>query len=255
MSTATDSGNSTLPVVLAAISATAVVCVGGFLVLDSGILGGSDTKESKTAVEASQGADEPAVTKTIVTKTQQPQTTKTTEVIVRETTVTKAAQPVQRGDIDLAKLATVKTSRSLPPAVGRTGKRYYYSGAMAVDRITYTGWGMKGDATGERITFTWDRPVTISAIGLINGYKKVDNDNGEDRYYQNRRVTSVRWSFSDGTSRVQALADGMKAPQMDTLDTPVKVSSVTMEIAGTTQPGTYKHNDTVVSEIYIKGTP
>lgn len=255
MSAATDSGNSTLPVVLAAISATAVVCVGGFLLLDSGIVGGSDKKETATTVKDNDEASEPTVTQTIVTKTQKPQTTKTTEVIVKETTVTKTAQPARRGDVDLTKLARVRTSRSLPPARGRTGKRYYYSGAMAVDRVTYTGWGMKGDATGERITFAWDRPVTISDIGLINGYKKVDNDNGEDRYWQNRRVTSVRWSFSDGTSRIQPLTDGVKAPQMDTLDTPVKVSSVTMEIAGTTQPGTYKHNDTVVSEIYIKGTP
>lgn len=264
MSDYADSGNSTLPVILAAVSTTAVVCVAGFLFLDGKksdegknetkvtVTDKVDRKDKADKADNTDKAKEPVteVTKTVVAEPQKPSKP---EVIERTKTVTAAPQSQPRADVDLARLARVSTSRSLPPAVGRTGKRFYYSGSMATDRITYTGWGVKGDASGQTITFRWDRPVTISQVGMINGYKKVDNDSREDRYYQNRRVQRVQWRLGSDTRIMQSFQDGRKSPQMEAIE-PVTVSEVTIVIQDTYEPGTYKHDDTVISEIYIKGS-
>ena len=69
---------------------------------------------------------------------------------------------------------------------------------------------------------------------MIGGYVKVDPLTGVDRFPQNHRVRQVRWTFSDGTTVTQDLADSRN---MQTIPVDVTTTTATMEILATYPPG------------------
>ena len=85
----------------------------------------------------------------------------------------------------------------------------------------------------QTLTFTFDGPTHLTSVGLIGGYVKVDPLTGVDRFPQNRRVKQVRWTFSDGSTVVQDLADSRS---MQTINVDVTTTSATMEILATYPP-------------------
>ncbi len=66
---------------------------------------------------------------------------------------------------------------------------------------------MRRRRRGQRLTFTFDATTHLTSVGLIGGYVKVDPLTGVDRFPQNHRVRQVRWTFSDGSTVTQDLAD------------------------------------------------
>ncbi len=141
------------------------------------------------------------------------------------------------------------TSRPAPDAAGRP---VTYVASHLVDRKPGTAWRMDGDGTGSTLVFTFDRLVTFTSVGLVNGYAKVDPVDGTDRYPQMRRILRVTWTF-DGASPVpQFLADGDHTPQSIPV-APVTARVVSLSIDATTLPGEAGFDWTPISEVYLTG--
>lgn len=103
--------------------------------------------------------------------------------------------------------ATARATCTADPSTDSAGNRVTFEASNVLDADPDTAWRCEGDATGEELTLTFDEPVTISSLSLIPGYAKVDPTDGTNRFWENRTMTQVRWSFDDGTSIQQFIDD------------------------------------------------
>lgn len=141
------------------------------------------------------------------------------------------------------------------------GTKYTYEAGKAFDGDPVTAWRCQWKETdGQSITAKFEHPMLVTSVGLIPGYAKTDID-GSDRFAQNRKITRVRWEFSDGTSVKQQVP---VSRSLATIKVNVVTDSVTMVIE-TTEPGVSIVNRNgqrqdafngliSVSEIQIMGT-
>lgn len=102
-------------------------------------------------------------------------------------------------------LASASASCTAPPGQDAAGVTTAYGPSMAVDGLTDTAWRCDGDGVGETFEIRLEEQATISLIGIVPGYAKTDRVDGSDRYAQNRRLSSVRIEFDDGTTITQVL--------------------------------------------------
>ncbi len=110
----------------------------------------------------------------------------------------------------MARLATVQVPATAPPNQDVSGNMVRYEGRNMLDGVAQTCWRMIGDGTGKEITLTLEKPTRLTTVGLINGYAKIARDGrgkALDWYHGNRRVLTVEWTFDDGTTVTQDLAD------------------------------------------------
>ncbi len=138
-----------------------------------------------------------------------------------------------------------------PASVDGNGDPVTFRADSMLDTDPRTSWRMPGDGAGSVITLLFDDAVTVTAVGLINGYAKTDPPH--DWYAGNRRITSVVWVFDDGTEVPQDLAE---VRDLQTVSVgAVETTTIELRILGVTQPG--KGPDardyTAVSEIAITG--
>jgi hypothetical protein len=116
-----------------------------------------------------------------------------------------------------------------------------------------TAWRFDGDQTGAEITLTWDAPVTIARVGLVNGYAKLDPDGKTDRYAEERRITLVTW-FVDGKPLFpQILSDGVRSMQTLPYAEPVSGTTLTLRIDETSEQGGRDY--TAISDLLVEGVP
>jgi hypothetical protein len=165
-----------------------------------------------------------------------------------------APVPAAEPDIDLDLLAegpTVSADTSAEPSVDDSGTVTTFEPANLIDGKPGTAWRMDGDGTGSRITLTWDREVTISAVGLINGYAKRDPRSGQDRYPQQRRILQVTWSVGGAPAVAQELTDDTTAPQSLALPEPLVGTTLELSIDEVTEPGDRDY--TAISEVLAIG--
>jgi uncharacterized RDD family membrane protein YckC len=129
-----------------------------------------------------------------------------------------------------------------------------YDPANLFDDDATTAWRMDGDGTGSIIVIRLDQARTLTSVGVINGYAKTDPQNGEDRYLQERRVTSITWSFDDGTEVQQTLTDTTELQQLDLPSHP-STATVTFRIDATSGDGEFdpNHDFTALSEVAVEG--
>lgn len=126
------------------------------------------------------------------------------------------------------------------------GTPIVFAPGNVLDRNPATAWRCEA-GTPQTLTFTFDGPTNLASVGLIGGYVKVDPLTGVDRFPQNHRVKQVRWTFSDGSTVVQDLADSRS---MQTINVNVATTSATMEILATYGPGGPDPRDAVpVAEV------
>lgn len=147
---------------------------------------------------------------------------------------------------EIASDANVDVPGTAPDGNDAAGNTVSYAAANLNDGDPSTTWRMAGDATGEEIDISWSTPVTITEVGLINGYAKVDEVTGDERYGQNRRVLAATWIFADGTEVSRTLEE-TTAMQTFALDSPVKAASVRIRIDETSTPG--GRDFTAISEL------
>lgn len=79
--------------------------------------------------------------------------------------------------------------------------------AALLDNDPRTVWRCAGDGVGEVADFVFERPVELVGIRLVNG-NLVD-----DRFLEERRITAIRWTFSDGSFFDQGFAPSESSPQ------------------------------------------
>lgn len=139
-----------------------------------------------------------------------------------------------------------------PSSRDSAGTPVGYDPDNLVDRDAATAWRCPGSGVGVRIVLTYTVPITVSAVGMLPGYAKIDPSDGTDRYPQNRRITRARWTFDDGTSVVQDL-DGSSARRdfQSIRVASITTGTITLDILDTSAPGS--RNYAAISEIGIYG--
>lgn len=139
------------------------------------------------------------------------------------------------------------------PSTDAGGTQTLFWPPNLTDGQSETAWRMKGDGSGQQISLTWTRKVTILTVGLINGYAKVDPFTGDDRYPEERRVTQVTWLLDGRPVATQQLPDTDRQLQTVDLPQPATGSKLVLRIDSTAKPGKADHDYTAISEIAVIG--
>lgn len=156
--------------------------------------------------------------------------------------------------VSLTALASVTAPASAPPNNDVDGSRVTFVAENMLDGVPTTAWRLAGDQTGTVIDFHFANPVTITAVGLVNGYAKVSEDSSGqsfDWYQSNRRVLRAQWVIA-GQTFDQTLID---ATDLQAIDVgPVQTDAVQLVLTEVGPPGTVNPRDyTAISEAAFSG--
>jgi hypothetical protein len=146
----------------------------------------------------------------------------------------------------------VRATCEADPGVDSAGNTITYHPDLTLDAVPATAWRCPGSAVGQQLVYDFGGPVTLTAVGLVPGYAKVDPVDGTDRFVENRTVTAVTWRFDDGTTHRQTISG--PGPGMVSVDLPraVSTSEVVLEIAGTGNDAAIR-DFTPVSDVQFAG--
>lgn len=142
----------------------------------------------------------------------------------------------------------VSASSTAPDSTDAAGRTVTFAAAGLTDREWTTAWRTAGPAINETLTFGFARPVHLTSLGLVPGYAKSDPSSGVDRFRENRRVTGVVYTFSDGSTQSQDFRD---EPSMQSITVQVETTSVTITITGSSDD--FKRDFTAISEVEFTG--
>lgn len=148
----------------------------------------------------------------------------------------------------------VRASCEAPPGQDANGNRVDYWAEQTVDGFFDTAWRCPGSATREQLIYDFGHTVTLTAVGLVPGYAKVDPFDGTNRFLQNRTVTGVSWIFDDGSALDQVIARPQPMLTGVELVTPVTTRMVVLHIA-TTGNDFAERDYTAISEVSFEGRP
>ncbi|MGH3481400.1 MAG: NADase-type glycan-binding domain-containing protein [Nocardioidaceae bacterium] len=177
----------------------------------------------------------------------------TTDVGYTEGASTSTAEPTQTNTpTGNTSNLEVTVPAQAPDGQDSAGNPVEYSPEQMFDGDPGTCWRMRGDGSGQYIQISFSSSQTITSIGLINGYAKIDPVSGVDRYAQERQITSVSWFFDDGTSLYQELDPNTEQLQRIEVGSPISTTTIRMQISSTTLPGDPNYDYTAVSEIDIE---
>lgn len=148
---------------------------------------------------------------------------------------------------DLTEQAEPTVPKPARASTDNQGNRTTYVAANLSDGEPTTCWRTAGDATGKVLVFRFDEPVTITEVGMINGYAKSDPPN--DWYAANRRVLEAEWRFDSGDPVSQTLENSrdLQTVAVDAVET----REVRLRLVQVSPPG--GRNFTAISEISLRG--
>jgi hypothetical protein len=149
--------------------------------------------------------------------------------------------------------ADIAVPGSAPASVDEDGNPVTFEATNMIDSDPRTSWRMAGDGSGSVVTLTFDDAVTVTEVGLINGYAKTDPPH--DWYAGNRRIESVTWVFDDGTEVAQDF-DEVQDPQMISVDD-VETTTIELRIVEVSAPGGGPdgRDFTAISDVEFVGAP
>ncbi len=151
------------------------------------------------------------------------------------------------GGTDLTGEASARVPKPARASRDNQGNRVTYGAANLLDGDPSTCWRMPGDGTGKVLVFRFDAPVTLTEVGLINGYAKKDPPN--DWYTANRRVLEVVWRFGAGDPVRQTLT---RSRELQTVAVDrVETSVVRLRLVGVSRPG--GRDFTAISDVSLRG--
>ncbi len=158
---------------------------------------------------------------------------------------------------DLAAESTVTGPAPLPPGRDLSGRPVSYPPSNMLDDDLATAYRVRGDASGETLTFTLPGEAEISEVGLVNGYAKKDTSGSRnvDWYPLNRKVLKVEWVFDDGSTVSQDLR---AEPVLQTIVVDkVRTSTISLRILEVSPPGTgaLRKDVTAISDVLLRGMP
>lgn len=155
---------------------------------------------------------------------------------------------------DLAPHSKVAGPAPIPPGRDLGGDEVRYPATNVLDDDPETAYRLPGDASGTTIVFTLPQETTIDRVGLVNGYAKMDTDNGRtvDWYAKNRRILRVEWVFDDGTTVSQDLRED---PGLQTVDVDdVSTRRIELRLVEVSEPGPRGRDTTAISDVLIHGS-
>ncbi|MBI2168031.1 MAG: protein kinase [Actinobacteria bacterium] len=214
-----------------------IVLVGGAAAVVAAIIVG--------AALTSGGSDETSAPETVTSSG--PSTTADTP-IVASPNPSESTTSTPEGSVTFVPKG-IEASSTAPPGIDSTGARVTYGAELAIDGLTDTAWRTEGDGVGETLVIGFDGFVHVTSVGLLPGYDKVDENDGTDRFLQNRRVVTVRYHF-DGRDPVTAQFRDERTIQFTEID--AVTQGLTIEIMETTE--VFERDFTAISEIQILGT-
>ncbi len=157
------------------------------------------------------------------------------------------------GPTDVSTTATVTGPPPIPPGLDLNNNRVEYPATNLLDDDPESAYRLPGDASGSVITFELAEDMTISQVGLSNGYTKIDGD--VDWYIRNRRITLVTWTFDDGTSVDQPLDPDNRELQLIEVDD-IETRSIQLTIQQVSAPGVGPgaRDVTAISDVILLGS-
>jgi hypothetical protein len=200
-----------------------------------------------TATPATASAPSTAPVTTAVSTNQSP--TATTQLVtttVTTTVLTQLLQPV-----------SASATCQAPDGAEADGTPVPFPPSNVLDGVPTTAWRCAASAIGERLLLDFGRPVSLSGVGLIGGYPKIDPVSHADRFLENFRVRSVRWTFDDGSSWVQNLADARDMQMLDVQAVTTRALLEIVDVYDSTYPiGDARRREFVpIADVAFMGTP
>lgn len=196
----------------------------------------------------------PKPTATATTRAPAPTTTRapaptTTRPPAPSTTSAPVTVPPPEGAVAIQQVSASVTRR---PSTDGCGQATAYPASNVTDNIRSTAWMAPGDGTGATLTMKLaGGRQNVNYVGLVPGYDKVDECTGSDRFTEMRRISRVRWDFSDGVVVEQELNVDDRSMQLLEIPEGSRSNSVTLTILATTDPGLERLNYTPISDVVV----
>lgn len=253
---------------LAAVALLGGGVLAGVLMSNTGDAGRDGPDESEAVVETAATSPSSGAASTVQSTTGQ--STIATELA----TTTSIADVVATAGTPTAPLTAVLVPRNLvltapaitPHCVGETsedasGNPVSFQPGNLVDGDLTTAWRCDGARIGTTFEFAVSPPATITAVGLVPGYAKIDPERSDlNRFYENRRIAAVTWSCRSGDSQAtigpQQLDPDRAEMQSMPLSTGMLCDRVSVRIDSVTEQGgngAYPKDYTAISEVSIQG--
>ena len=152
-------------------------------------------------------------------------------------------------------IALAEATCTAPDSTDSRGNRVSFVATNTIDGDASTAWRCAGNGSGQSLTFTLAAPATVTQLGAIPGFAAVDPFNGDDRFVENRRVVSARWScLAPGgvqtASATQTFADDRQM-QVTAVNGFTGCAAIRFEVTGSTPAG--RRDFTAVSDVLIGG--
>jgi hypothetical protein len=219
-----------------------VVALVAAIALFAAMVSGSDKQDQESAEPATGGVE--ASDEEQATTTASPGTNTSTPTTTATTATAPPAPPSRQSP------TSASASCVAPEGFEADRSTVRYEAGNVLDGLPDTAWRCPGSAVGETLRVTLAGPTEVTSIGLLPGYAKIDPTDGTNRFFQNRRVTAVRYHFDDGSTVDQSFAD---TPTTQTVSISAVTSSIVIEILSTTGDG--GRDFTAISEIEVIGRP
>ena len=173
-----------------------------------------------------------------------------TTVAPAETTTAAPAPVVPAGPVAPTGAEATCTARG---STDSRGNPVDFKPENTVDGDTASAWRCEGSGQGVTITYPLAGPTHVVQLGAIPGYARIDPYNGDDRFVENRRVSSARWICLDAAgaelgSAPQNFADDRSMQTIDVTGFDA-CSAVRVEITGSTQSS--RRDFVAISEVTI----
>jgi len=171
----------------------------------------------------------------------------------------EAAVATQTGDAEpelrVLTPSGVSASRTAAAGIDSQNNPVTYEPENAIDGQNDTTWRVDGDGVGDWLELDFDAEVSVSKVGIIPGYDKIDAADGTDRFAQNRVVKKARLEFSDGSS-VSAEFAQQRDMQFVELPKPIRTHSIRIVIEETypPPPAPDGRDFTPISEVQVQGS-
>lgn len=139
--------------------------------------------------------------------------------------------------VEITGSATAEVPGAAPSNNDVTGELVTFVADNLLDGDSTTCWRIAGDATDSVLTFTFPGEVTITGVGMFNGYAKTSvDDSGQefDWYHGNRRVLSAEWVIG-GQTFPQTFADTTEFQPLDI--EPTETTTVELRLVEVSPPG------------------
>lgn len=225
------------------IASVAIILVAVYPFID-----GDDGEQQGAPATTTQSTDEPAGAETTVPATPAAETTVDPNATAPGEVTTLPPGPLA--------VAVAEATCTAPDSTDSRGNTVSFVATNTIDGDPSTAWRCAGNGAGQALTYTLSAPATVTQLGAIPGFAAVDPYNGDDRFVENRRVVSVRWSCLAPGGVQTASATQTFADDRQMQSTPVNgftgCAAIRLEVTGTTPAG--RRDFTALSDVLIGGT-